>query len=902
MALSWNEIKDRALKFTTEWKDETREHAEAKSFWDDFFHVFGITRRRVATFEQPVKKLNETYGFIDLFWKGQLIVEHKSKGKDLDKAYSQALDYFSGLKERDLPKYVLVSDFENFRLYDLDEGTEHNFNISEFYKKIKLFGFIAGYQKKVITAEDPVNIKAAESLGRLHDYLEENGYDGHPLEVFLVRILFCLFADDTSIFEKDIFKEYLETRTNEDGSNLGPLLTEFFQVLNTPEEKRFKNLDESLKQFPYINGRLFEEHLPVPSFNSEMRELLIECSALDWGKISPAIFGSMFQSVMKPEERRNLGAHYTSEKNIMKLIRPLFLDELRQEFEKARGNKRKLTEFHRKLETLKFLDPACGCGNFLIIAYRELRLLEIEVLKELYDPAQQLLTIEKFVRADVDQFYGIEYDEWPARISEVAMWLIDHQMNLKVSEIFGQYFERLPLKKSANIVHGNALRIEWEKIVSKKELSYILGNPPFYGYSYQTKEQKEDMKYVFAGIPGAGVLDYVTAWYVKSAKFIDGSDIKVAFVSTNSISQGEQVGILWQYLIEHHNIIINFAHRTFRWDNEAKGKAAVHVVIIGFSKNHCKKKMIFEYENINEEPLETIVENINPYLVGSKNTIILKRTKPICDVPIMIKGSSPTDGGYLLLDDNEKRQLTEAEPGAEKFIKKYVGSREFINNISRWCLWLKDIQPHELKSLPNVKKRIEEVKKIRLLSKKASTRKWADFPYLFIEERQPDTEYIIIPRVSSEKREYIPIGYLSPDVIVSDSAIALPNADLFIFGVLTSKMHMTWVKYVCGRLKSDYRYSNNMVYNNFPWPKDPDKKNKNKVEKCARAVLDVRAEFPESSLADLYDPLTMPPELLKAHLALDKSVDQCYRKKAFANETERIEYLFERYNEYAPEC
>ena len=637
MALSWNEIRDRALKFSREWEGETREHAEAKSFWDAFFHVFGVSRRRTAAFEEPVKKMNDQCGFIDLFWKGHLLVEHKSRGKDLDRAYSQALDYFSGLKERDLPRYVLVSDFERFRLHDLDENGEHEFHIKDFCRNIKLFGFIAGYQKRVFREEDPVNSKAAELLGKLHDQLEESGYGGHPLEVFLIRILFCLFAEDTGIFEKDLFREYLEIRTNEDGSNAGAMLSEFFQVLNTPEEKRQRNLDESLRQFPYINGKLFEEPLPIPAFNSQMREMLLECSALDWGKISPAIFGSMFQAVMKPEERRNLGAHYTSEKNILRLINPLFLDELREEFEKAKSSKNRLKAFHEKLSKLKFLDPACGCGNFLIVSYRELRNLEIDVLKELYRSEQQVVTIEAIVRVDVDQFFGIEHEEWPARISEVAMWLTDHQMNLKVSEEFGQYFVRLPLKKSAKIVHGNALRLDWETIVPKKELSYILGNPPFVGYSYQNREQKEDMRLVFSGVQGAGVLDYVAAWYMKSAGYMKDTNIKTAFVSTNSIAQGEQAGILWNELMSRYDMKISFAHRTFRWDSEARGRAAVHVVITGFSQHESKNKFLFSYENPSGEPLQKKADNINPCLVDSNCSPIRKRAKPICPVPEMAR-------------------------------------------------------------------------------------------------------------------------------------------------------------------------------------------------------------------------------------------------------------------------
>jgi len=897
MAISWNEIKDRALKFTQEWEGETRERAEKDSFWNDFFHVFGISRRRLATFEEPVKKLNNHQGFIDLFWKGTLLVEHKSKGKDLDAAFEQATDYFYGLKEHELPKHVLVSDFENFRLYDLDEKTEHEFKLKDFHKNIKLFGFIAGYQKRSFKDEDPVNIKAAELMGKFHDQLEESGYEGHPLEVFLVRLLFCLFADDTGIFEKDTFKELIEIKTAEDGSNLGGLLAQFFQVLNTPAKKRQNNLDEHLNAFPYVNGKLFEESLPIAAFDSRMREILLECSALDWGKISPAIFGSMFQSVMNPEERRNLGAHYTSEKNILKLIKPLFLDELHAEFDKINTKKKQLKEFHKKLGELKFLDPACGCGNFLIITYRELRLLELEVLKKLHGK-QQIIDIEAILNVDVDQFFGIEYDEFPARIAEVALWLMDHQMNLVISEAFGLYYARLPLKKSATIVHGNALRTDWEDVVPKKELSYILGNPPFYGYSYQSKEQKEDLKLVFDGVSGTGVMDYVCGWYLLASRYIKQTSIRVAFVSTNSIAQGEQVGILWNELFNEHGIKILFAHRTFSWTNEAKGKAAVHVVIVGFANFDSNNKLIFEYEDIKGEPHVSKAKNINPYLVDSNDVLILRRTNPINSVSKMIKGSSPTDGGHLILDNDEKKRFLSSEPDGKHLIKKYVGSKEFINNIPRWCFWLRDTKPKDLKKFPEVLERLELVKEMRNNSKKKATRKWANFPSLFIEDRQPESNYVIIPRVSSERRKYIPIGYLDKEVIVSDSAIALPNASLYIFGNLISNMHMSWVKYTCGRLKSDYRYSNTIVYNNYPWPKEPSAKNKKLVETNAQKVLDVREEFPDSSLADLYDPLTMPPKLVKAHQALDKAVDLCYRPQPFTTETNRIEFLFELYNEY----
>ena len=948
MALSWNEIKDRALKFSNEWSGEERERAEKDTFWNEFFNVFGISRRRVANFEEPVKKLGNKQGYIDLFWIGTLLVEQKSKGKDLDKAYTQAIDYFPGLKERDLPKYVLVSDFEIFKLYDLDEKTEHEFHLKDFYKNVKLFGFISGYQKQIYKEEDPVNIKAAELMGKLHDQLKDVGYVGHPLEVYLVRLLFILFADDTAIFEKDIFKEFLEQKTNVDGSNLGPLIAQLFQVLNTPNKKRLKNLDEYIKVFPYVNGKLFEEVLPIASFNSKMRNILLETSALDWGKISPSIFGSLFQSVMNPEQRRNLGAHYTSEKNILKLIKPLFLDELRAEFEKVKVSKPKLREFHQKLANLKFLDPACGSGNFLIITYRELRQLELEILRVLYD--DQLATnIENYIFIDVDQFFGIEYDEFASKIAEVAMWLIDHQMNMKISEEFGQYFARLPLKKAAKIVNGNALRIDWNTLVegsyldlmatrtniievneplphyetinvysknihvtkgelpkqdekwsikSKGKVDYILGNPPFVGKKEQKQEQKEDMKLVFEDVKGAGVLDYVTAWYIKAAQYIQGTKIKAAFVSTNSISQGEQVGILWNELHKKYKIKIHFAHSTFKWSNEAKINAAVHVVIIGFASYNSLSKELYVYENITGEPLKSIVKNINAYLVEGEDLFLENRKSPICNVQQINYGSFALDNGHFTISKIDYQSIISQSPSTKQFIKPFLGGKELLRGIDRYCIWLKDINPNELMNDFIVKTKIENVKHWREKSNRKNTRKLAFTPALFAEIRQPENEYLAFPTVSSSNRNYIPIAFLSSEIIASNQLYVLPNATKYDFGIMTSSMHMLWIKYVAGRLKNDYRYSSSIVYNNYPWPINPSEKNIKRVKESAQKVLDIRTEFPGSNLADLYNPLSMPPKLVKAHQELDKAVDLCYRPQSFITENARIEFLFELYNQY----
>ncbi|MEZ4878437.1 MAG: DNA methyltransferase [Flavobacterium sp.] len=898
MALSWNEIKDRALRFSKEWVDTTREEADAKPFLDAFFNVFGITRKKIGTFEHKVKKISDADGYIDLLWKGTILIEMKSRGQNLDKAFQQAKEYTHGLKQNELPKYILVCDFDEFRLYDTEEQKTITFKLHELMENVQHFGYIIGYQKKVYKEQDPANIKAAELMGKLHDRLEEIGYVGHPLEVYLVRILFCLFAEDTTIFNKEQFADYIVQRTNEDGSDLAAKIQELFQVLNTPVDKRFKNLDEQLNEFPYVNGKLFEEVLPTASFDSKMRQALLDCCYIDWSKISPAIFGSMFQSVMNPKERRNLGAHYTSETNILKLIKPLFLDELWAEFESIKTNKNKLAEFHKRISTLKFLDPACGCGNFLVITYRELRLLELEILRATYKSGQGVLDVSQIIWLDVDMMAGIEYEEFPARIAEVAMWLIDHQMNLMISNEFGQYFARLPLKKAAKIVHGNALRVDWEEVVSKKELSYIIGNPPFIGKKEQKPEQKNDMEMIFAKAKGTGVLDYVTAWYIKSAQFIQNTKIKTAFVSTNSICQGEQVGLLWSLMFNKYKIKIHFAHRTFSWSNEAKGNAAVHCVIVGFANFDSNNKTIFEYDDIKSEPQALKVKNINPFLVEGKDITVENRKSPICNVPEMNYGSMPIDDGHLNLTDEEKEEVLKNEPNIISAIKKYTGGDEFINNKKRWCLWLLNIEPSILKNSKFILDRIDKTKKFRLSSNREATNKLALKPMLFGEIRQPSTNYIIIPKVSSEIRKYIPIGILEPSTITSGSALIIPNADLYIFGVMTSIMHMNWMKSTCGRMKSDFQYSASIVYNNYPWPENPTEKQKQAIEDKAQKVLDVRASFPESSLADLYHPLTMPPALVKAHNELDKAVDAAYSKQDFSSEAKRMEFLFELYEKY----
>lgn len=903
MPLSWNEIRDRSVAFVREWEGESSEHAEAKSFWDAFFQVFGISRRRLASFEKHVKKADGHDGFIDLFWPGMLLAEHKSLGKNLDSAYHQATDYFPGLSDKELPRYIIVSDFARFRVRNLDTGESTEFPLTDLPKNLSLFGFIAGYEAREYKEQDPVNIKAAQKLAELHDALRDVGYEGHELEVYLVRILFCLFADDTGIFmPRSAFEDFIRVRTSEDGSDLAPRLNQIFQTLNTLPEKRLKNLDEQIAAFPYVNGRLFAEFLPQASFDRAMRETLLDCCELDWGGISPAIFGSLFQGIMDADVRRNLGAHYTSEKNIQKVIGPLFMDELWAEFERIKTQKAKLAAFHDKLASLNFFDPACGCGNFLVISYRELRLLELEVIKRLHGSDQQQLSMDavaQYVKVDVDQFHGIEIEEWPSQIARVAMWLIDHQMNLLVGEAFGQALVRIPLVKSANVVHGNALRLDWEAVVSSSRCSFVIGNPPFSGAMVMDDQARNDRRDVLADIPGSGVLDFVSCWYWLAAKYIQGSSTRAALVSTNSITQGEQVALLWQPMTERFGITVHFAHRTFKWRNEAAGVAAVHCVIIGFAACEADKPVLFDYEDVAGEPLARPVKNISPYLVDAPTFFVPNRSNPICTVPAMSFGSMPRDGGNLILTDDEKDELVLQEPGAEPWLKRYTGAQEFLNGGMRWCLWLPKANPSDLRSLPRVLARVEETRKFRLASKAAATRKFASTPATFCQIAQPDTTYLLVPSVSSERRAVVPIGFMSPEVVASNLVFVVPDASPFHVGVLSSAMHMAWMKAVCGRLESRYRYSKDIVYNNFPWPIDANEKQQEAISVAAQGVLDARAQFPDATLADLYDPLSMPPALVKAHQALDKAVDAAYvpsgGKRSWATEAERVAFIFEQY-------
>jgi len=910
MSINLNEIRLRASKFVNEWKDlapKAREEADAQQFQTEFLDIFGVTRKQVATFEHRVNIGGQQdffgnttgghKGYIDLFWKGHFMIEMKTPGKDMKKAYEQAKEYAVNLPPDELPIGILISDFCNFDYYNLEKDNELvHFTLSELPEKVDLFTYLAGYKENKYKAVSDVDIEAAEHMGDLHDALKDSKYTGHQLEMYLVRLLFCLFADDTGIFdEKKLFFRYIEEKTNKDGSDLAIHLGQIFDILNKPKEKRLTNIDETLDKFPYVNGGLFEEKLDTAAFNSSMRNTLLKCCLLDWSKIKPEIFGAMFQSVKDKESRRALGEHYTSETNILKIIKPLFLDALKEEFEKIRKYKsdiriQRLLEFHTKLRQIKLLDPACGCGNFLVVSYRELRLLELEVLSE-YLQMQKVFDIDLMVRVNVDQFYGIEIEEFPARIAQTALWLMDHLMNLKASVMLDKYIARIPLTASPTIIIDNALTIDWETIVPKNELSYILGNPPFLGSRIMNKEQKLEVENIFKGLKNCGELDYVTCWYRKAAEYIQETNIECAFVSTNSICQGLQVPILWSELINKYNIKINFAHQTFKWSNEARGKAAVYCVIIGFALTDRNIKKIYQYATVIGEPMETSVKQINAYLVNFDKIFITSRSKALCDVPEMNFGNMPADGGELLFTKEEKDDFLNKEPLAKKYFRRFISAHEFINNGERYCLWLVDIKPDELIKLKLVYERVKNVKEIR---KKSARPFLADVPHLFAQITQPKgKDYILIPRHSSENRQYIPLGFFTSDNVAADSCLIIPDGTVYHFGILTSKIHMAWTRYVCGRIKSDYRYSKDIVYNNFPFP-NPTEKQKTEIEKYAQEVLDARSKFPNSSLADLYDPIAMPQELLKAHQKLDKAVDTAYGR-TFDNDSERVAYLFELY-------
>ena len=914
MRLSWNEIRARAAAFARKWKDAGYEKGETQTFYNEFFEIFGVRRESVARYEERVRRLDDSTGYIDLFWPGQLIVEQKSAGRDLRAAYEQAGGYFDALPEHEKPRWILVCDFQSFELHDMLERDVDAFPLDELPGVVEKFGFILGFQKQPVD-QDPASIEAAQLLGGLRDSLDAAGYARPDLDVFLVRLAFCLFADDTGVFEpRDLLMEFLEERTREDGLDLGPLLAHVFQVLDTPVEDRQNTLDEDLARFPHVNGDLFAGPIRIASFDREMREQLLAACRFDWSAVSPAIFGSLFQSVMDPEERRKLGAHYTTEENILKVIQPLLLDDLWAEFEHLKGLRRgkaqRLKTFQQRLGRLRFLDPACGCGNFLVIAYRELRRLEIEVIREMFEGDRDEsgrthfrgLDVRGLSLLDVDQFYGIEIESFPARIAEVALWMMDHLMNNELSREFGQAFARIPLERSPHILCADALEMDWEELLPAKECSFVLGNPPFGGAKYQTPSRRAQVKRIAALGQSGGTLDYVSAWFLMAGEYLGRVEPpqeppRIGFVATNSITQGEQAGQLWPLLFRRHGLEIAFAHRTFAWGSDAPGAAHVHVVILGLDARERvpKRKWLFSCDDPKGEPERSGHRALSPYLfaagrLADPHLTVREESRPINGMPRLVTGTQPLERGHLTFSSRTKDEFLAVEPGATPYFRPFPGAREFLQGKERWILHTAPIGPRQLRAMPAVRARLAAVRRFRARSRRATTRNLAGFPGSYGVTVVPEAPFLVIPQVSSERREWIPIGWLGPPTIPSEKLRVLLEASLADFALLTSAMHMAWMRTVTGRLESRYMYSVGVVYNTFPPP--PAGADRSRLEPLAQAVLDARSVFPDATLADLYDRDTMPPSLRKAHQKLDRAVDRLYRPRAFRSERERVEHLF----------
>ena len=909
-----------AAEFAKRWEGKGYERGQSQLFWADLLtNVYGVENLTdFLRYEEQVASMVDSTNFIDVHIPStKVLIEQKSIDIDLRKAvkrgdgyitpFLQAKLYIVNMPQQEHPKWVVTCNFRSFLVYDMNHPNSEPEEIllKDLGREYNRLKFLVDAKSEHIRKEERVSMQAGEIVGKIYDVLLRQYNDDSPealrwLNILCVRIVFCLYAEDAGIFNHDQFHDFLVTYEAKD---LRRALRDLFEVLNTPLEKRSKYLQDDLKAFPYTNGGLFEEEIEIPRFTEELKQTLLQNASLefDWSEISPTIFGAVFESTLNPETRRSGGMHYTSIENIHKVIDPLFLNDLRHELdnileEKVERQRQKLLDAYQdKLASLTFLDPACGSGNFLTETYLSLRRLENEAIRE-RTHGQTMFGGEAYspVKVSIQQFYGIEINDFAVSVATTALWISEAQMLAETEKIIRHDIDFLPLKSYTNIVEGNALRIDWNEVCPKPD--YIMGNPPFVGYSLQTKEQKDDLIDLMKGF--GNNIDYVAGWYYKASQLIQNTNTRCALVSTNSITQGEQVTAIWKPMFEKFGIHFDFAYRTFRWDSEASLKAHVHCVIVGFSSN-CNKevrpKLIFENGKVSE------ATNICPYLLNAPTAFVGSRKKPLCDVPEILKGSSPVDGGNLIIEAEDYQDFIRREPGAQKFIHRFVGAREFLHNLPRYCLWLIGASPNEINQLPLVRERIAKTREFRLSSTKAATRKFADFSTRFMEIRQPNSYYIIIPRHSSENRRYIPMGYMGKDVICGDANILIPDATLYHFGVLESNVHMAWMRAVCGRLEMRYRYSNDVVYNNFPWP-NPTDEQKQRIEQTAQAILDARALYPESSLADLYDELTMPVELRRAHQDNDRAVMAAYGFPVRTmTESQCVAELFKLYQELTKE-
>ena len=884
----YDDIQYKVKQFVQDHKDYTYEMGDSQTFLNNFFKIFKLEREKTgAEFEVHPPNSKDR---MDLFWSGKLLVEMKSANKNLDKAMSRAVQYYSMLTRDQLPTHILVSDFQNFYLLDKTNNNRYRFTLQELPEHIGLFGFMI--DKPTIYTTDPVNQDASNIIVDIFDSLKFDESNNDDIEYFLTRIVFCLFADDTNIFEQNSFQNYIKS-TKQDGSDLGIYLEKLFKVLNTPNEKRSSTVQSRFKQFQYIDGDLFDgKDIEFPEFTDKTRELLIQAGEYDWSKVSPVIFGSMFQNVMDRTARRGSGSHYTTEENILKVIQPLFMSDLYSEFDSIiisdDSNKiNKLVEFQDKLSKLTFFDPACGSGNFLSITYKEIRRLEHNVLYQikLLDPKHIVQS-----KVDVNQFYGIELGRFSSKIAEISIWMMDHLMNMELTRLFGKKSYRIPLKERPNIICGDALEINWNDILPADKCNYILGNPPFAGYSQNNKEQRFQIIQItnkYTDIKTSN-LDYVTGWFIKAGEYCTDTT-KIGLVSTNSICQGEQVYPLWTILLDRLGLNIQFAYKSFTWTSETKGTATVSVIIIGLSKENNTVRYLYNNSTVKETPY------ITPYLNSAKKKrpIIQPSSKILNGFTPMKVGVRASDDFNYIFTEQEKDEFLKLEPNAEKYMKKYVGADDFINDNIRYILALKDIKPSELRKMPHVMERVKKVKEYRLNCKRAGTKRLAKTPLLYESDISYDKPFLILPVVSTEKRDYMPIGFINPSIIIPGSASKIiPDVSLLLFALLTSRMHNLWLSIAGGRLGTGFRYSNKLVYNTFPVPKNDLKS----LESLAQNILDIRDKYKDSSLADLYDPDTMPADLLKAHQQLDKKVESLYRKEPFADDDDRLEFLLEEYS------
>ncbi len=887
-----------AAAFAQRWKGRGYERGESQPFWIDLLsNVYGIETPSDGFISFEDHRMVDASNFIDgRIPSTKVLIEQKSLGKDLragirqsDGAllnpFQQARRYVVSLPVSEHPRWIVTCNFAEFLVYDMEQpnGEPQQILLENLGKEYYRLQFLVDAKSEHLSKEMEVSIQAGEIVGRIYEALLKQYDDNSPealrwLNILCVRIVFCLYAEDAGIFTHDQFHNFLVTYEAKD---LRRALRDLFEVLNTPKEKRSKYLQEELAAFPYTNGGLFEEEIEIPQFTEELKQTLLQNASLDfdWSDISPTIFGAVFESTLNPETRRSGGMHYTSIENIHKVIDPLFLNDLRRELDEILEEKvekqriHKLDSYQDKLASLTFLDPACGSGNFLTETYLSLRRLENEAIRERYHGQTMMGEFVDAVKVSINQFYGIEINDFAVTVATTALWISEAQMLTETEHIIHHDIDFLPLKSYTNIHEGNALRIDWETVVPKDRLNYIIGNPPFVGYSLQSKEQKDDILSVFVDINGkpfktAGKIDYVAGWYYKASELMQHTNIRAALVSTNSITQGEQVAAIWKPLKEMFGIQINFAHRTFRWDSEASLKAHVHCVIVGFS-NVAVPKVIYDNDKQKNS------DNINAYLIDAPDVYIESRSNAICEVPKMVYGNKPVDGGFLFLSPEEKEAAIAKEPNIAKYIRRIYGSVEYINNKERYCLWLVGANPTDIRNSLFIRNRIEQVRQFRLKSPKKATQQSAETSSLFQENRQPNTNYIIVPSVSSEARRYVPMGFLGAENIVNNLVLIVPDAELYHFGILESNVHMAWMRAVCGRLEMRYRYSKDVVYNNFPWPTPTDEQ-KAKIEQTAQAILDARALYPDSSLADLYDELTMPVELRRAHQDNDRAVMAAY--------------------------